>query len=1053
MAGEAGQETRWRRRSGVELRVIPSSREGERFVLEDVTHGRCVELRAGARDAYVWERLDGTRTLHEIALAFLGEHGSLPRDLAGFVARLAQEGVLEGGAAAPLPRPVLAKLALRVPIPGLDAILSALAAPLVPFARVPVGVLALLAGAAGLALTLTEHPLARAQGTLLVLDGSPWRGVVAFLGLSFVISLLESLARAALLRRGGAVREAGLALPLGLPSLYVGEAPALLLPAELRVLVHLAPLLVSLVIGGAASWAVFELARRGGHGSARHLALLAKVAWAGYLRALFHANPLGPSGVERAIATWSHVDELARATWRFVTHEVFALGERGLAAREQLLVVHGALSVAWLVGAARVLARLELGEVVPHLRAAVAARDALDALALLVPLVLASVPFVLVVVALVVALGRALLRALDRSPVLGSPAGAASLAAALGLLLAFETAQLAPDVAAAHAALAGAVVLLLAFATANRDGQGLTGVAIAGVAAATTFEVFGVLFLTDARGETEAAARLALVLSYLGAAAPLLLVVSAFLELATTTRYAVPCALLGTLTAVAGSALLLVRGLEDFRATLDGGPGEGAPPYVAPVLAVLAASIFFASQARSRGSLRAASRGYFAFGALALAAAKAPGLLALAGFPIPRGLPGVETALLVLGLGLLGAALVARSREEAARRYSVPVVLGDDHTTKGILQRVLASVAITADGHLGRGASAAFEANTAPAPGDAEQLARRAVRAGELIAGQTWLARALEGALARIPCGERARVGQVLAFVPALAEAGEWAQDAALPDAETRFALFRSVPILGPLSDDEARALAYLCVRERFAAGETVIQQGEMGERFYVIGRGEAEVAVLGKDGRERTVATLGPGDGFGEGALLKHEPRSATVRATANMDLLVLGRDAFLEFVRTRPALVEKLLDRLDDVAMVRAMGIFSELDGSQVSHLFQRFKLVLAGEGDAIVKEGEKGDRFYVVREGSLDVEKLEDGAPKPVQELGRGDYFGELALLHDAPRAATVRARTAVSLLALERDDFLASFQGRARARLVEASRAQLEGGARRASGGAA
>ncbi|HKC22330.1 MAG TPA: cyclic nucleotide-binding domain-containing protein, partial [Gaiellaceae bacterium] len=77
----------------------------------------------------------------------------------------------------------------------------------------------------------------------------------------------------------------------------------------------------------------------------------------------------------------------------------------------------------------------------------------------------------------------------------------------------------------------------------------------------------------------------------------------------------------------------------------------------------------------------------------------------------------------------------------------------------------------------------------------------------------------------------------------------------------------------------------------------------------------------------------------------------------------------------------------------------------------------------GEAVVTQGETGDRFYVVVEGDLGVNV--DGAE--VATLDDGDYFGEIALLRDVPRTATVRARRDSTLLALERDDFLAAVNG--------------------------
>jgi CRP-like cAMP-binding protein len=81
----------------------------------------------------------------------------------------------------------------------------------------------------------------------------------------------------------------------------------------------------------------------------------------------------------------------------------------------------------------------------------------------------------------------------------------------------------------------------------------------------------------------------------------------------------------------------------------------------------------------------------------------------------------------------------------------------------------------------------------------------------------------------------------------------------------------------------------------------------------------------------------------------------------------------------------------------------------------------------GAVVIREGDAGDRFYVIVDGTADVSI----AGAPVRSLGPGDHFGEIALLRNVPRTATVRAGSPLRLLALERDEFLAAVTGSRRA----------------------
>ena len=112
----------------------------------------------------------------------------------------------------------------------------------------------------------------------------------------------------------------------------------------------------------------------------------------------------------------------------------------------------------------------------------------------------------------------------------------------------------------------------------------------------------------------------------------------------------------------------------------------------------------------------------------------------------------------------------------------------------------------------------------------------------------------------------------------------------------------------------------------------------------------------------------------------------------------------------------------------LLRALPIFAPLPGTQLERVARNLEPLTAAPGETVIRQGDVGDRFYVVASGEL--EALYDG--NAVSQLGRGDGFGEIALLRDVPRTVTIVARTESALYALERDDFLDALTGSARAR---------------------
>src|ERR1043165_8091080 len=110
----------------------------------------------------------------------------------------------------------------------------------------------------------------------------------------------------------------------------------------------------------------------------------------------------------------------------------------------------------------------------------------------------------------------------------------------------------------------------------------------------------------------------------------------------------------------------------------------------------------------------------------------------------------------------------------------------------------------------------------------------------------------------------------------------------------------REVPLFSEMDEQEAAGIRAIMDIQRFKAGQTIIREGELGNLFYVITEGRAEIIIRDAGGADLVLHEAGPGDFFGELSMLTSEPRSARVRAVENLTTLALERDEFFAFLRT---------------------------------------------------------------------------------------------------------------------------------------------------------
>jgi putative peptide zinc metalloprotease protein len=235
-----------------------------------------------------------------------------------------------------------------------------------------------------------------------------------------------------------------------------------------------------------------------------------------------------------------------------------------------------------------------------------------------------------------------------------------------------------------------------------------------------------------------------------------------------------------------------------------------------------------------------------------------------------------------------------------------------------------------------------------------------------------------------------------------------------------RLRLLRDLGFLSSLPLPSLERLARAARVREVSAGSAVIRQGERGDEFYIVGEGEAEIMVR-EGGEDTVVERISVGGFFGERALLGTGIRQATVRAVGPMKLLVFGQKTFWSELGGTVAWETQVRGALEERERLGALALFAEAAPRQLDLLAVKLQVRGFQAGETLVRQGEPGDAFYIVRAGSVEVVARQEGRSRRLSILGPGEFFGEVALLRNQPRTATVRGKTDGSVWRLERDDF--------------------------------
>jgi len=221
--------------------------------------------------------------------------------------------------------------------------------------------------------------------------------------------------------------------------------------------------------------------------------------------------------------------------------------------------------------------------------------------------------------------------------------------------------------------------------------------------------------------------------------------------------------------------------------------------------------------------------------------------------------------------------------------------------------------------------------------------------------------------------------------------------------------------IFASLTDKERRSLIDAMILETVPAGTVIIQQGGVGDFFYVVEEGKVSFSV-----DRNHVGSCARGGAFGELSLLYNCPRAATCLATTECHLWKVDQKTFRYMLANNQSSTQK-----DIQDTLRKVNFLSDMEDHMLTRISDALTTVVFPEGERIINKGDVGEVFYILREGTVKVHDIGFGDSQYVDQfLGPGEAFGETALLTGDPRDSNCTATTPCTTLCLSRKTFEAT-----------------------------
>jgi CRP-like cAMP-binding protein len=237
--------------------------------------------------------------------------------------------------------------------------------------------------------------------------------------------------------------------------------------------------------------------------------------------------------------------------------------------------------------------------------------------------------------------------------------------------------------------------------------------------------------------------------------------------------------------------------------------------------------------------------------------------------------------------------------------------------------------------------------------------------------------------------------------------------------------VLKELDFFSDVSDEILEDITDSVMISEFITDDIICRHGMFDERFYIILSGSVKAVIPTVNDPKFELFDLKPGDFFGEEIIFSADPRENTIIANENTMTISLPREVLRRLISSsnniKSLMDQRYIERKLKIDL-RRVPLFTHLNDDLFSEILNRVVLISVPEGEVIFKEGDQGDDFFLIRDGEVNVYRNVGDEKRVVALLSEGQFFGEMALLSDETRNATIEASRQTDLVKLSRNDFL-------------------------------